>query len=180
MSLHLDPVAATIRTTYGHSNIMGPSSALIRRVAELLQREPGLLLEPERLAVLLEQERRSASMPLHVLEAWPVEGPLGGGDVLVVVVERERSDIPSEEEICRRFGLTRRESTVAWCLAHRHSNEEIAHALRVSPHTARHHTERVLAKLGVHTRRAVRAALVAPPAAEPAAEPVDADSPPND
>jgi DNA-binding CsgD family transcriptional regulator len=37
---------------------------------------------------------------------------------------------------------------------------EISQELFISPHTARHHTERVLTKLGVHARTDVRTALV--------------------
>jgi DNA-binding CsgD family transcriptional regulator len=44
---------------------------------------------------------------------------------------------------------------VALLLAERRSNTEIAGALGISPHTAKRHTERVLGKLGVSTRRAV-------------------------
>lgn len=58
-----------------------------------------------------------------------------------------------------RFRFTRQESCVALLLALRHSNREIAEALGISLHTARHHTESVLSKLGVHSRREVSAAL---------------------
>lgn len=51
--------------------------------------------------------------------------------------------------------LTRQEARVAALLCERRSNAEIARALSLSPHTARHHTERVLATLGVHSRRDV-------------------------
>ena len=48
---------------------------------------------------------------------------------------------------------------VAAVLARRFSNAEIAQALGISPNTALRHTERVLAKLGVHTRLDVAARL---------------------
>jgi DNA-binding CsgD family transcriptional regulator len=51
--------------------------------------------------------------------------------------------------------LTPREREVAALLAARRTNGEIAAALGVSPHTARHHTERVLRKYGVSSRRRV-------------------------
>lgn len=50
------------------------------------------------------------------------------------------------------YGLTARETEVAAMLAQGRSNSAIAAALRISTHTARHHTQRVLAKLGVHSR----------------------------
>jgi len=47
-----------------------------------------------------------------------------------------------------RFGLTPREREVAILLAERKTNREIASRLGISPHTARHHSERVIGKLG--------------------------------
>ena len=58
-----------------------------------------------------------------------------------------------------RHGLTAREGEVAALLGRRLTNGEIAAALGVSPHTARHHAQRVLEKLGVRSRRALGAAL---------------------
>jgi DNA-binding NarL/FixJ family response regulator len=52
----------------------------------------------------------------------------------------------------KRYGLTGREVEVATLLAQGRSNTAVAAALHISSHTARHHTQRVLAKLGVHSR----------------------------
>jgi DNA-binding CsgD family transcriptional regulator len=49
--------------------------------------------------------------------------------------------------------LTRRELEVARLLAARRSNYEIAELLHVSPATAKRHTENILLKLGLHSRR---------------------------
>jgi DNA-binding CsgD family transcriptional regulator len=57
------------------------------------------------------------------------------------------------------YGFTPRELEVAMLLASGRSNVAIAAALRISPHTARHHTQRVLAKLDVHSRAAAGALL---------------------
>jgi DNA-binding NarL/FixJ family response regulator len=51
-----------------------------------------------------------------------------------------------------RYGLTRREVQVAVLLAQGRSNSRIAQDLRISAHTARHHTQRILSKLEVHSR----------------------------
>jgi DNA-binding NarL/FixJ family response regulator len=51
-----------------------------------------------------------------------------------------------------RFGLTRREIEVAQLLAKGRSNQAIARELKISAHTARHHTQRILSKLEVHSR----------------------------
>lgn len=55
--------------------------------------------------------------------------------------------------------LTGRERSVARLIAFGESNKRIAAALEISEHTARHHTERVFAKLGVRTRSAVAAVI---------------------
>jgi DNA-binding CsgD family transcriptional regulator len=44
-------------------------------------------------------------------------------------------------------------------LAERASNQEIAARLFLSPHTVRHHAERIFAKLGITSRREVRTKL---------------------
>ncbi len=51
-----------------------------------------------------------------------------------------------------RYALTAREAEVATLLGQGRSNSAIASALNISSHTARHHTQRVLAKLEVHSR----------------------------
>ena len=51
--------------------------------------------------------------------------------------------------VADRFGLSPRQAEVALLVAERRSNREIAAALAISVHTARHHVEAVLAALGV-------------------------------
>jgi DNA-binding NarL/FixJ family response regulator len=58
-----------------------------------------------------------------------------------------------------RYGLTRRELEVAILLAQGRTNTAIANTLHISTHTARHHTQRILSKLGVHSRSAAGAKL---------------------
>lgn len=65
----------------------------------------------------------------------------------------------SEHALIRRFGLTGQEARVAVLLADQRTNREVADCLGVSVHTARHHTERVLAKLHIHSRYDVRRAI---------------------
>jgi DNA-binding CsgD family transcriptional regulator len=92
---------------------------------------------------------------------------LAGNDVAtqdigaMVMVRREAlHDAPvTEHALARRFGLTPQESRVAVMLADQRSNREIADRLGVSVHTARHHTERVLAKLEIHSRYDVKRAI---------------------
>jgi DNA-binding CsgD family transcriptional regulator len=58
-----------------------------------------------------------------------------------------------------KFGLTAREAEVALLLGQGKSNVSIAKALGISTHTARHHTQRVLGKLKVHSRAEAGAKL---------------------
>jgi DNA-binding NarL/FixJ family response regulator len=58
-----------------------------------------------------------------------------------------------------KYGFTPREAEVAILLAAGRGNAAIANTLKISPHTARHHTQHVLAKLGVHSRAAAGARL---------------------
>jgi DNA-binding NarL/FixJ family response regulator len=58
-----------------------------------------------------------------------------------------------------QYGLTPRETEVAALLMQGRSNTAIAAALQISTHTARHHTQRVLTKLGVHSRAEAGAKL---------------------
>jgi DNA-binding CsgD family transcriptional regulator len=59
----------------------------------------------------------------------------------------------------RDYGFTAREVEVAALLEYGLSNVAVAQRLGISPHTARHHTQRVLVKLGVHSRAAAAARL---------------------
>lgn len=78
----------------------------------------------------------------------------------VVVLMQEPAGRLMRDEVLRGcFGLTRREIEVARLLADRHSNREIAELLDVTVYTAGRHTERVLKKLGVASRRDVREKL---------------------
>jgi DNA-binding CsgD family transcriptional regulator len=57
------------------------------------------------------------------------------------------------------YRMTAREAEVAMLLAEGCSNSTVARRLGISPHTARHHTQRVLIKLGVHSRAEAGARL---------------------
>ncbi len=57
-----------------------------------------------------------------------------------------------DARLSSHFGLTPREQEVAVLLAQGRSNQAIARELRISVHTARHHTQRILSKLEVHSR----------------------------
>jgi DNA-binding CsgD family transcriptional regulator len=80
--------------------------------------------------------------------------PSTGGAVLVAV-DRPAAAALSRTQLQTRYALTSREVDVAIELAHGRSNAAIARALSISPHTARHHAEKIFLKLGVHSRAEV-------------------------
>jgi DNA-binding CsgD family transcriptional regulator len=84
---------------------------------------------------------------------------LPDGPACIVTVERLRAVLPDASVLQSRFGLTRKQVIVAEFLAQGRSNSQIAKALFISPHTARHHTEHVLFKLGLDSRAKVAACL---------------------
>lgn len=63
------------------------------------------------------------------------------------------------EEFAEAYGLTTAERAIARLLAKRLTNKEIAAELGVSPHTVKHHVERILHKLGISSRKEVRGVL---------------------
>jgi DNA-binding NarL/FixJ family response regulator len=64
---------------------------------------------------------------------------------------------PMMVQLQQHYNLTPRESEVAILLAQGASNVDIASALGISPHTARHHTQAVLGKVGARSRAQVGA-----------------------
>lgn len=88
-----------------------------------------------------------------------------GSTHLMVTVRRCDRRAARQADLGKRFGFTPREAAVALRLAAGESNRAIADALSISPHTARHHTESVLAKLGLSSRAGVAARLFEGPEA---------------
>ncbi|MEP0547489.1 MAG: helix-turn-helix transcriptional regulator [Rhodothermales bacterium] len=86
-------------------------------------------------------------------------GGKGGERLIAVTISHDRS-LPTPGDIVKRHGLTRQQARVALLLAERRTNEEVAEALCISPHTAHRHTTAVLAGLGLSSRRDVRRMLL--------------------
>ena len=74
--------------------------------------------------------------------------------VVVALDVLDRQQV-SDVDLRARYSLTPREIQIARLLATRYHTLEIADLLGMSVHTARRHTERVLTKLGVHSRQEV-------------------------
>jgi DNA-binding CsgD family transcriptional regulator len=101
----------------------------------------------------------------YALTGTILPGGLIGTDrsaLVSVAFTEARPALPSPEAVRTRHGLTKREAEVALLLTEGLTNEALADRLFVSVHTARHHVEAVLLKLGVNTRAAVAAALFQP------------------
>ena len=69
--------------------------------------------------------------------------------LVVTVTPPPPPSAPDPEALAARFGLTPRQAEVAVLLADRRTNREIADALCISEHTARHHVRAVLLAVGV-------------------------------
>jgi DNA-binding CsgD family transcriptional regulator len=88
--------------------------------------------------------------------------PLDGmTHVIVAIVDNTPTAVPTVTELRERFGFTEREAEVARLLAARLTNKEIARSLGVTTYTAERHTERILDKLGINSRRHVQEAIAA-------------------
>ena len=108
------------------------------------------------------------TLPAHL----PAEA--GGSDTLLRVVSlrcalaagvaalhRATPALPTTQELRIHFGLRGREPQVALLAAEGLSNAAIAERLRLSAHTVRHYLERVLDRLGLHTRKRLAVYLMA-------------------
>jgi DNA-binding CsgD family transcriptional regulator len=85
---------------------------------------------------------------------------LPAGDLLpeagvLVLMDRLGPELPTTRELRVSFGLRGREPQVALLAAEGLSNAAIAQRLRLSAHTVRHYLERVLTRLGLHSRKAL-------------------------
>ncbi len=89
-----------------------------------------------------------------------LEPDAGGGSAILLVVEPRAQRLPGAATLRRRYGLSRREAEVAILLAQGRRNTHVASTLGISPPTARHHTEMVMAKLGSRSRAEVGAVLL--------------------
>jgi DNA-binding CsgD family transcriptional regulator len=73
-------------------------------------------------------------------------------------VQRQRTGLPIATMV--RLGLSRREAQIVALVIRGQSNSEIAQSLGLSRHTVKTHLERILEKLGVHSRTEVAVAVV--------------------
>jgi DNA-binding CsgD family transcriptional regulator len=80
---------------------------------------------------------------------------------VIVLMDRLGPELPTTRELRVAFGMQGREPQVALLAAEGLSNAAIAQELRLSAHTVRHYLERVLTRLGLHSRKALALHLMA-------------------
>lgn len=105
------------------------------------------------------REYQTATGRFRVRAALLAEGLVSRDTCILIALETPERRPLTDDALQRRFRLTAREVQVARLLAEGKQTTEVAAALGISSHTARHHTERILSKLGVKSRAAVAAAL---------------------
>jgi DNA-binding CsgD family transcriptional regulator len=138
-------------------SLLGEAHALARAI---------LLLVDAPAEALARQERSPPARLVRLCGgAYRLRGTLApldvcDGSACLITVERAEQGVPDTSVLQAHFGLTRKQSVVARLLAQGYSNGQIAKSLFLSPHTAHHHTEQVLLKLGVDSRAKVAARLV--------------------
>ncbi|HKT60417.1 MAG TPA: helix-turn-helix transcriptional regulator [Gemmatimonadales bacterium] len=150
------------------------------RLVELLEDEPAC----ERLHELITHQARRAALWAESPRDEAREEELRGGfyrliasrvtagtllsePAVLVLVDRLRPSLPTTQELRVTFGLRGREPQVALLAAKGLSNAAIAERLRLSSHTVRHYLERVLDRLGLHTRKALAIHLMSGERPEP-------------
>ena len=105
----------------------------------------------------LELSRRSYGVTAKCAPA----GTLLPDACVLVLMDRLGPELPTTRELRVSFGLRGREPQVALLAAEGLSNDAIAQQLRLSAHTVRHYLERVLTRLGLHSRKALALHLMA-------------------
>ena len=84
----------------------------------------------------------------------------GETSLFLLCVSPSEADATSADVLRRQFEFTKQESRVGSLLAQGKRNAAIAAELRISEFTARRHTERIMAKLGVKSRAEIAARIL--------------------
>ncbi|WP_412070146.1 LuxR C-terminal-related transcriptional regulator [Rubrivirga sp. IMCC43871] len=153
---HRTPALARLLADPVEAEALAPALARLGRRALSLQ-------GPESARAAGGEEAVTTARGRYTLRATALPPGLFGAEpaLLVTVEPPPAPSLPTPESVRERHGLTPREAEVAVLLAQGCSNADLADRLFVSPHTARHHVENVLAKLEVAGRSGVAARLLA-------------------
>jgi DNA-binding CsgD family transcriptional regulator len=96
----------------------------------------------------------------YTVRACTAPSGLTGKPTVLVTVERSSRPPIDVDDAARRHGLTARQKDVAVRLVRGDSISAIAQILGMSRHTARHHVEHIIARLGAHSRAEAVAMLM--------------------
>jgi DNA-binding CsgD family transcriptional regulator len=145
-----------------------------QRLDELLREEPArdrlldiIARQAARAAASIEGMRKDIQeleLPggfYRLVASRAVAGTLLTEAGVLILVDRLTPELPTTRELRVTFGLRGREPQVALLAAEGLSNAAIAQRLRLSAHTVRHYLERVLERLGLHSRKALALHLMA-------------------
>jgi DNA-binding CsgD family transcriptional regulator/PAS domain-containing protein len=138
-----------------------PEGARLRRELDQVARTLTAMTDendpsgPQTIGVPLVREVTTCNGRYRVRGSLLHPGFIGSGGALLVALERLTPELPSAEQLKERWGFSKKEIEVALLLVQGRTNEEIAKALFISPHTARHHTEHIMLKLEVKSRAEV-------------------------
>jgi DNA-binding CsgD family transcriptional regulator len=141
------------------ADVGGELEALLRLPGD----EPGWLEramacgDPEQLGKSLPA---MADVPESLLSVVSLRCALQSGLAMLVLMDQLGTALPTTQELRVSFGLRGREPQVALLAAEGLSNAAIGERLRLSAHTVRHYLERVLDRLGLHTRKALALRLM--------------------
>ena len=130
------------------------------RVVLALAGRRGAKSNAEEIVTPGEQRLRTAAGSYRVRGTLLGPEVLGSGPMALVMLERTTPERLAFTDLHERYQLTQREAAVSQLLAQGRSNAQVARLLGISIHTARRHAERVLMKLGVHSRAGVADKLV--------------------
>jgi DNA-binding CsgD family transcriptional regulator len=145
----LDSVAEALLVVAGDGRELHRNAAL-RRGPDA--RAVASLISPAARAAAAEREIATPAGRYVVRAVYASEHVWGTAGTVLVSLER-RADAGVAAVVDRIDALTARERQVHALLVRRLTDEEIAASLGISWHTARRHTERVLGKVGVRSRR---------------------------
>lgn len=184
----IDPSGRRVASTSAFDRLLdpGPGRLLLwntaRRLVEELQAVPLRVRFDRSTALTAEREvttpdGRSYRVAAAIPRPGATVSPDEDGWAAVTV---RPTDMPPGTDECPppEAALTARERQVADLLAGGHTTAETAKALGLSPHTIRHHAERVYEKLGVRTRALLAVRLTQLPREPRAPEPARDVRPP--
>ena len=162
MSSEAQAAATTVRDRILGDTYGSKDEALVFAASSIIREITAARYNGETVERRIDTERGS-----YTLQGTRVHSQDGVHPVVIVFTEPLFGAMPAPkvdaipDPLRVRFNLTRKEAKVAALLTAQLTNGQIAAQLCISTHTARHHTQSVLSKLGVRSRREVAGKLSA-------------------